>query len=39
MRWPTFTQLPLEFCAGRIENSEPAAGAMLATVPGQTWPG
>ena len=26
MRCTTFTQLPEEFCAGRIENSEPLAG-------------
>ena len=39
MRCTTFTQLPLAFCAGRMENSEPLAGAMLCTVPDHTRPG
>src|SRR4029077_10587312 len=36
MRWTTLTQLPLAFCAGRIENSAPLAGLMLSTVPDHT---
>src|SRR5262249_57851062 len=38
-RCTTFTQLPLAFCAGRIENSEPVPGLMLCTVPDHTRPG
>ena len=32
-RWVTFTQLPLAFCAGSTENSEPVPAPMLATWP------
>ena len=39
MRCTTFTQLPEEFCAGRMENSEPLAGLRLCTTPCQVWPG
>ena len=39
IRCTTLTQLPLEFCAGRTENSEPLAGLMLSTVPDQHLPG
>ena len=39
MRCTTFTQLPELFCAGRIENALPLAGAMLSTVPVQLRPG
>ena len=38
-RCTTLTQLPLEFCAGRTENSELLAGLTLSTVPDQTCPG
>src|SRR6516165_1991821 len=39
MRCTTLTQLPLAFWAGRIENSAPLAGAMVATFPDQVLPG
>jgi hypothetical protein len=39
MRCPTFTQLPLEFWAGKMENSPPLAGAMDFTFPDQVFPG
>ena len=39
MRCTTFTQLPLAFCAGSSENSEPLAGLMLSTVPCHMRPG
>ena len=32
-RCTTFTQLPLEFCAGRSANSALVAGAMVLTRP------
>ena len=31
-RWTTLTQLPVAFCAGSSENSEPVPAPMLATV-------
>ena len=39
MRCTIFTQFPVAFCAGRIENSEPAAGLIELTCAFQTWPG
>ena len=30
-RWVTFTQLPVAFCAGSSENSEPVPRPMLST--------
>ena len=32
MRWVTFTQLPVAFCAGSSENSAPVPAPMLSTV-------
>src|SRR6185312_17137077 len=37
-RCTTFTQLPVAFCAGRIEKVEPAPGLKLATWPWSLWP-
>src|ERR1019366_9320505 len=38
-RCTTLTQFPEAFCGGKIANSEPAAGLMLATSPSQASSG
>ena len=38
-RCTTLTQLPLAFCAGRIENCEPVPGLTATTVPLKVWLG
>src|SRR6185437_11620239 len=38
-RWTILTQLPVAFCGGRIENSDPVPGLMPETVPVKSWLG
>ena len=38
-RWTTLTQLPVAFCAGSSENSEPVPAPMLSTVARISRPG
>src|SRR5439155_12105716 len=38
-RWTSLTQLPVAFCGGMIENSEPVPGLMPETVPLKLWLG